>query len=262
MFFRGRVAHCHGEGFTGTVRATQSMLGTLCNFGGILLGAFAGLIFKRDLSPQRQLLLKMMVGLALVWFGFKIALGGLLAGDWRYGGKLFLILLVSMIVGRLLGKAMRIQAGLNRLGQFAKEKLESGNRNDGLLAAVILFCAAPLGVVGAVEDGIAALTSNRIAPLVIKGVIDGLAAMSFARMFGARVMLAALPVAALLGGIAFGANHLEPVLRAHGALDALHVVCGFLTLYVSLIVFEVKKVELGDYLPAMFVAPALAILFR
>jgi hypothetical protein len=32
--------------------------------------------------------------------------------------------------------------------------------------------------------------------------------------------------------------------------------------YVSLIVFEVKKVELGDYLPAILVAPALAYAFR
>ncbi|HMJ88951.1 MAG TPA: DUF554 family protein [Candidatus Acidoferrum sp.] len=235
------------------------MLGTLLNFAGILLGGLAGLILNRDLPTRQQLLLKLLIGLALIWFGFKIALSGLLAGDWRYFGKLFLILLVSMIAGRMIGRLLRIQKGLNHLGHLAKEKLGTGNRNDGLLAAVILFCAAPLGFVGAIENGLA---NRSFEPLLIKGVIDGLAAMSFARMFGPRLLLAGLPVAALLAAISFGALSIEPWLRSNQMLDALHVVCGFLILYVSLIVFEIKKVELGDYLPAMLVAPAVAALFR
>jgi len=237
------------------------MLGTLFNFAGILLGGLAGLILKRDLPARQQAILKVAVGVALAWFGFAIALSrksGLLAGDWRYFGKLFLILLVSMVAGRMIGRLLRIQKGLNQLGQMAKEKLGTEKRNDGLLAAVILFCAAPLGIVGAVEDGLA----NQFPPLLIKGVIDGMAAMSFARMFGVRLLAAALPVAALQLAISFGALQAEPWLRSHQMLDALHVVCGFLILYVSLIIFEVKKVELGDYLPAMLVAPALAWLFR
>lgn len=234
------------------------MLGTLINSAGIVLGALLGLLLQRELSTRRQLLLKMLIGLALVWFGLGLAWSGLSAGDWRYLGKMFLILLVSMIAGRLIGKACRLQAALNFLGQTAKEKLNTGNRNDGLTAAIILFCAAPLGVVGAIEDGLA----GRVAPLAVKAVIDGLAAMSFARLFGARVLASALPVLALEGAIALGVSHLQPWLQQHAAVDAIHVVCGFLTVYVSLIVFEVKKVELGDYLPAVPVAVALAAWLR
>src|ERR1044072_4393419 len=112
------------------------MFGPLLNFAGIVVGAMAGLTLKRDLPVRQQLWLKLFIGLALVVAGMKIAFSqqsGLLAGDWKHFGKLFVILLLSMIVGRLIGKALRIQKGLNHLGQYAKTKLESGNRNDGLL---------------------------------------------------------------------------------------------------------------------------------
>lgn len=234
------------------------MLGTLLNCAGILLGAMAGVIARGEIPPRRQLLLKLLVGLALVWVGLSSALSALTSGRWHYFGFLFLVLLVSMVAGRIIGRLLHLQSALNRAGQFAKEKLSSPSANAGLLAASILFCAAPLGFVGAVEDGL----GNRFHALLIKGVIDGLAAFSFARMFGMRIVLAAVPVALLLGGISFSASAALPWLETHRLLDPIRVVCGFLVVYVALIVFEVKKVELGDYLPAIAVAPAVAWLFR
>jgi uncharacterized membrane protein YqgA involved in biofilm formation len=200
----------------------------------------------------------MAVGVALVWFGLKIALSALGAAGWKYGLKLFLILLVAMTAGRLIGRLMRLQKGLNRLGQMAKQKLSGSDRNDALLATTILFCATPLGLVGALMDGL----GNVFAPLAIKGVIDGLATMAFVRMSGWRVMCAMLPMAVLLAAMTTVSHALEPWLRSHQLLDAVNVVGGFLVLYVSLIIFEVKKVELADYLPALAVAPALAWMFR
>jgi hypothetical protein len=237
------------------------MLGTLLNTAGIALGGIIGLTARAELSARRQLLLKVVIGVALVWFGLKIALSALTAGDWRYFVRLFLILLASMIAGRILGRLLQIQKGMNHLGRLAKERLSSASRHprDGFIAAAILFAAAPLGIVGAVEDG---LSGNGYHPLVIKGVIDGLAAFSFARMFGWLVIPAALPMALLQLAISTGVRALAPWLHGHQLIDPIHVVCGFLVLYVSLIVFEVKKVELGDYLPAILVAPALAWLLR
>ncbi len=234
------------------------MLGTLLNTLAILLGGSLALLTRIEIAPRRQLFLKMVIGVALVWYGLKIAITALGTGDWRFGGRLFLILLVSMIAGRLLGRLLRIQRAMNRLGQLAKERLSKPNPNDALTAMIILFCASPLGIVGAITDGL----GNVFQPLLIKGLIDGLAAFSFARMFGWRVLVSALPMAALLGGMTFGAQAVEPWLHSHQLLDAVNIVAGFLVLYVSLIVFEVKKVELGDYLPALAVAPTLAWLFR
>src|SRR6185436_10095125 len=95
-------------------------------------------------------------------------------GLWSGSVKLFfyhfIIVLLAMIIGHALGKLCRIQIWMNRIGQSAKEKLERAAANpkkaagDGVIAATLLFCAAPLGIVGALEDGL----QRYFAPLAIK----------------------------------------------------------------------------------------------
>jgi uncharacterized membrane protein YqgA involved in biofilm formation len=240
------------------------MLGTLLNAGAIFLGALLGLTTKLDVSLQRQQLIKVLLGLATSWFGLKLFWDGL-----RWHGATtttaqqfffqLVVVLLAMIVGHLLGKLCRIQVAMNRLGQNAKTKLEhaatEGKKaaSDGLFAATLLFCAAPLGIVGALEDGL----RNYFQPLAVKAVMDGLAALSFARMFGWMAMLAALPLGAFLYCIALLGTRLAPWLEAQMLLGVVHASGGLIITYVALVIFEIKKVEIGNYLPALVVAPAL-----
>jgi uncharacterized protein len=163
------------------------------------------------------------------------------------------------VLGHLVGKLCGIQTAMNQLGQSAKTKLEavaakhSHAPSDGFMAATILFCAAPLGMVGALEDGLA----GYFAPLAIKAAMDGLAAFSFARMFGWTAALSAIPVAALLSGFTLLGERLEPLLRQHDVLGVVHASSGLIITYVALVIFEVKKVEIANYLPALVVAPLL-----
>ena len=58
------------------------------------------------------------------------------------------------------------------------------------------FCAAPLGILGAIHNG---LLPDYFYPLAIKALMDGLATMSFAAMFGWGVVLSAVPVLVFSG---------------------------------------------------------------
>jgi uncharacterized protein len=235
------------------------MLGTLLNVAAILLGAALALLTKWEISARRQQLLKVILGVATTFFGLKLLWNGLATSTIKFFFFQFIVVVVAMVLGHLIGKLFRIQAAMNRLGQTAKQRLEraasQGRKaaGDGFLAATVLFCAAPLGIVGAIEDGL----SRNIAPLAIKGVMDGLAAFSFARMFGWTVALTAVPLAALLSAITLLAARLEPWLEHHDVLGVVHACAGLLMTYIALVIFEVKKVELGDYLPSLVVAPLL-----
>ena len=240
------------------------MLGTLLNAGAILAGAVIGLATKWDVPAPRQQQIKVLLGVATTWFGLKLLWDGLiwngqLSGTARHFFFQIIIVLLAMIVGHLIGRLCGIQAWMNRLGQSAKVKLEraavvgKNTTSDGLMAATILFCAAPLGLVGALEDGL----QGYFAPLAIKAVMDGLASLAFARMFGWTALLAALPVAAFLSGFALLGTRLEPWLAAQGVLGGVHASAGLILTYIVLLIFEVKKVPVGDYLPALVVAPAL-----
>jgi uncharacterized membrane protein YqgA involved in biofilm formation len=172
-----------------SLRFEHTMVGTLINAGAILAGGLLGATTKVEVSVRRQQLIRVLLGVATAWFGLRLVWIGLAAGTARFFFYQLFIVLVAMVLGHLVGKLCRIQALMNRIGQSAKVKLErattEGKRaaNDGFTAATLLFCAAPLGIVGALEDGL----SRYFAPLAIKAVMDCLAALSFARMFGGGV---------------------------------------------------------------------------
>lgn len=236
------------------------MIGTWINVGAILLGALLGLATKFDVSPHRQQFIKVVLGVATVWFGFKLLWNGLAgSGGAKSFAYQFIIVLVAMVVGHLIGKVCGIQSMFNRLGQAAKKKLENAvakgpnGRNDGFLAAAILFTATPLGIVGGLEDGM----SRYWAPLAIKAVMDALAALSFARAFGWTALLSAIPVAALLMALTVVGARVEPWLAEQHLIGVTHASAGLIMTYVALVIFEVKKVEIANYLPALIAAPAL-----
>jgi uncharacterized membrane protein YqgA involved in biofilm formation len=48
-----------------------------------------------------------------------------------------------------------------------------------------------------------------------------------------------------------------PYLDAHQWTDSVNIVAGFVTCATALVIFEVRRVELANYLPALALAPLL-----
>lgn len=238
-----------------------TMIGTLINAVGILAGGLAGGNPRWQLSPARQQWFKVGLGVYTVYAGLSLVWKGL-NGTVGFMLKQFLIVLVAMSLGKLVGRLLHLQKLSNRLGEFARARMAKsgagapGRFGDGFLVGTALFCAAPLAFLGALQDGL----QGNWQLLAIKGVMDGLAVMAFVPLFGRGVMLAAVPVVAWQGLLTVGAQVLvrEEVLRELSPpLFALNITCGFLAFSVSLIVLELKKIELADYLPSLVLAPAL-----
>jgi uncharacterized membrane protein YqgA involved in biofilm formation len=237
------------------------MIGTLINAAGILAGGLAGGNPRWQMSPARQQWFKVGLGVFTVYTGLSLVWNGL-NGSVGFMLKQFLIVLAAMSLGKLLGRLLHLQKMSNRLGQFARQRMTRGKPGapgrfgDGFLVGAALFCAAPLALLGALQDGL----QHNWHLLAIKAVMDGLAAMAFVPMFGRGVMLAVVPVVAWQGLLTLGAQVLiqQEILRQPSPpLDALHITSGFLAFSVSLIVLELKKIELADYLPSLALAPLL-----
>jgi uncharacterized membrane protein YqgA involved in biofilm formation len=82
-------------------------------------------------------------------------------------------------------------------------------------------------------------------------------------MFGFGVMLSAVPVLVFQGTITLlCARFLLPYLDQHNLLDSVNATSGLLIFCVALIIFEIRKIELTDYLPALVFAPLLTYWFR
>jgi uncharacterized membrane protein YqgA involved in biofilm formation len=202
-------------------------LGATINAAGILLGSLIGLIRRQGLSPQSESFLKLAIGVFTVFYGLRLVWMGF-SGTFGQGLKLFGIALMAVVLGRLLGKLMRLQKMSNAAGQYARKLIEntkpgSPDRfSNGLAACAILFCASPLGILGAIHAVLPAGPGGGgyLYPLGIKAVMDGLAMMGFVRMFGLGAVLSALPVFVFLSVISLGTMvYVEPLLRTTGLTD-------------------------------------------
>ena len=238
-------------------------IGTLLNAAGILLGGVAGLTVARQIPPARQAQVKIIlaaftvwVGLSMTWQGFNGSVGQIF--------KQFSFVILAMMAGKLVGQVLGIQKNLNRLGQYARERfvqsnlLDAHRTSDGFITCTLLFCVGPMSILGAVEDGVA----GNYKILAIKAAMDGLATMVFVTTFGWGAMLEVIPVVAYQGTITLLAAQLQPYLQQQELLDSVNATGGLLVFSLALVILEIKKVELADYMPSLALAPLLTFLNR
>jgi hypothetical protein len=234
------------------------MVGALINSAGIVLGGGLALLVKKPLSTANQSRARILLGVFTVWYGLSLTLSSL-NGSVRQRLKLLALVLLAMVLGKLAGKAMRLQKLSNAMGQFATRKMNSASGkpefNNGFRVATALFCAAPPAILGSLSEGLAGFYNV----LCVKAAMDGLATMSFVRTFGWGAILSAIPVLAWQGAIIRGAALLQdPLLhQAQPLLESIMATDGLLIFCVALIVLQIKKVAVADYLPSLALAPLL-----
>jgi uncharacterized protein len=239
-------------------------IGAFLNALGILLGGLFGLARREPLSARAQIFFRNALGAFTVFFAFRLVWLSV-NGTFLLCFKQLGLAVLAVVLGNLLGKLLRLQKLSNRLGRHATHLMSSAETTsprktaDGFFACTILFWAAPLGLLGAVTDGL----TGYFYLLAVKGVMDGLAMMSFVKMFRWPAALSALPVLALLGGITLACRFcVRPFLEQHQLVDSANAAAGLVAAAVALVIFETRKVELANYLPSIAVAPLLAWLLK
>jgi uncharacterized membrane protein YqgA involved in biofilm formation len=235
------------------------MIGSILNAGGIVAGGALGLARRKHLSPTMESRFRIGLGVFTVFYGLRLTWISL-HGTFGQLFKQVLIILAALMLGRLTGHLLRLQAMSNQLGRAARERIAAAKPEDprradaGFRTCSVLFCAAPLGILGAVQDGL----SDYWYPLAVKSVMDGLATMGFITIFGWGSMLSAVPVLAVQGSISLICSlALGPYLTAHGLADSVNATGGLLVFCVALVILDLKTIHLADYLPSLAFAPLL-----
>ena len=236
------------------------MNGAFLNALGILLGALFGLIRREPLPARTQEQLRAALGI------FIMAAGGWqvwqnLGAGFGNGLKHLLLTFLAVVLGFWLGKLLGFQRLSNRLGRLAGQYIAAAQAKPpgpavaGLVAGLVLFGAAPLGWLGAVQDG----CTGWFHLLAAKSLMDALAMAGFVRIFGWPVALSAFPIYGILGLLTLACQRLAvPFCAAHHLLEPVNAATGLVACLVSLVIFQLRKVELTNFLPALVVAPLLA----
>ncbi len=239
------------------------MNGTLLNASAILACGLFALITRQQLSERMQVWFKIVLGTFTAFFGLRLVWDSV-NGPPLLVAKQLLIVVAALILGRLTGRRLRLQKLSNALGRFARDGIERAAEGgptrfgDGFTICAALFCAAPLAFLGALQDGL----SGYYHPLVVKSLMDGLATMAFVPAFRWGAVASAVPVLAWQGTLALLAHAAAPWLDHLGVLASINATGGLLVSFVALLIFEVARVEMADYLPSLLWAPLLTWLWR
>lgn len=235
------------------------MTGTLVNVAAIIVGTVVGQLVGGRLTDDLQARMIHGVGLIVLVIGVDNALA------WRDTNVLFV--LGGVLLGGLVGEALGIERRLAAVGDLAQEHLARGRRahgadgpaastlSEGFVTASLIFCVGAMAVVGSIQDG---LTGNHDT-LFTKAVLDGFTSIALAASLGPGVALSALSVLLYQGALTLGSGLLDDVLtEGSDALLALTSAGGVLIVGLSLKILDLEDVKVGNFLPALLFAPALA----
>ena len=244
-----------------SLRVTGAFLNAL----GILIGGLLGLAMLQPLSIRGQIFFRSLLGAMTIFFGLQLVWLGV-NGTFLSALKQAGIAGLAVIIGFWTGRLLHLQKLSNRLGRYASTLVTAAQagaprKAGGFTACLILFSAAPLGLVGAVTDGLPVGDdpTGFFWLLAVKAVMDGLAMTGFVKVFGWPSALSAFPVFAFLGGITLACQSwAHPWLEAHGLVGSVQVAAGYVACAIALMIFEVRRVELANFMPALAVAPLLA----
>ncbi len=234
--------------------------GTLINVTTVILGGTLGVALGNRLPEKTRQTVLHGLGLMTLVIGVSMAITTQNA----------LIPLFSVLIGGILGEALRIEDGLERLGKWSEVRLgqlfgsqgkAAGNRAaQGFITASLVFCVGPMTVLGSIQDGL----MGDYTLLAIKSLMDGFAAMALAASLGFGVILSAGTVLGYQGGLSllamlFGAA-LGGVTRQTPWVVEMTATGGVVILSIAFLLLDIKRIRAANLLPAVFVAPALVAL--
>ena len=241
-------------------------LGTLINLAAVAAGGGIGLVVGHRLPEQMRRTI--MQGLGLVTLAVAIV-GFAPLADADDGLKRAVIAIASVILGGTLGEVLRLEERLEGAGIRLRERIGSkrsersegagseGSRHprfvEGYVVASTVFCAGPLTILGAVQDGL----GNSIRLLVIKSTLDGFAAVGFASVYGWGVLASLATIAIYQGALTAAAVLIEPLLTEE-ILAQVEAVGSLLVLGIGLRLLELSDVKVINLVPSLFIAAIAA----
>jgi uncharacterized membrane protein YqgA involved in biofilm formation len=216
------------------------MLGPVVNAVTILVCGLAGCFFVRNSPGRFEEIIKNGIGLFLLYIGIKGAMEN----------QQVLLLVISIVIGAIIGEAVDIDKWMNRLGCWAEAKLrmKNGAFAKGFVSASILFCTGSMAIVGSIQSG---LQGNH-ETLFAKSVMDGTFSVIFGASMGISVAFSAIPVLIYQGLIAFLSMVIRDFLNP-SVIREISAVGSLLLAAIGLNFLGVTKIKVANLIPAVFI---------
>lgn len=218
------------------------MLGVWFNFATVVVGGIVGTLLRGGIKEKFSKTINVGLALCVLLIGMSGALET----------QNVMMVIVSIVIGSVLGELMRIEDGLDALGDWAQKRFSKGDSGfaSGFVNATLLFCVGSMAVVGSLEAGL----QNDSSTLMAKGMLDGVSAIIFGSTFGIGTVFSAIPLTVYQGGIALLSGVLAPFLT-DALITEMSAVGSILIVGLSFNMMGLTKerIRVGNMLPAILV---------
>lgn len=228
-----------------------SLFGTVFNAVLVIIGACIGLMLKKGLSDTMADTVMKGLGLCTLFLG----ISGSLVGENS------MILIISMVVGTLIGQGIDLEDKIQKLGELVERKFGSKKEGqktsiaEGFVTSSLLFCVGAMSIVGALQSGL----SLDHAVQMNKSMLDFVAAIIFASSLGVGVLFSAAFVFVYQGSITLLAEWVAPLLT-ETVIHEMSCVGSVIIIGLALNMLGITKLKVMNYVPAIFI-PIILCMF-
>ncbi|MFK2826565.1 DUF554 domain-containing protein [Bacillus sp. B190/17] len=221
------------------------LYGSIVNALAIVAGSLLGKWFNRIPEGIKGTVMQ-AIGLAVIVLGLQMGLKS----------EEFLTVIVSLVIGAVIGEVLKLDNRLNQLGLWLEKKV--GKKNDeisisqGFVTATLIFVVGAMAILGALDSGIRG--SHEV--LFTKAILDGVTALVLTTTLGIGVVFSAIPVLVYQGMIAVFATQIDQFVPKEW-MDAFIIEMtatgGIMIMAIGLNVLGLTKVRVANLLPSLFV---------
>ena len=222
------------------------MLGVIVNVITVLLGSSVGLLFKKGIPERVSRAAMIGLGACTLYIG----ISGSLSGENP------LIVIASVVLGAITGTLLNIDDGINRFAGMIEDKFKKDGKGvsiaEGIVTATLLFCVGSMTVTGSIQAG---LTGDN-SVLITKATLDLVSSAMLASSLGIGVLLAAVPVFVIQGGLVLLAELIAPIMST-AAINEMTCAGSLLIIMLGTNLMGISKIKVADFLPAIVFAPII-----
>lgn len=225
------------------------LLGSLVNCLAIMAGSFSGIIL-RNITEQTKDTVTKGISLGVVALAIQMSLQA----------SSFIIIIISICLGGMIGEFLKIEDSMTRLGLFLENRFAQGNSNfaEGFVTATLIYVIGSMGIIGAIESGV---TGNH-QTLFTKAVMDGFMSIMLTASLGIGVLFSAFPVLIYQGAITIFASVIVrylPTELLDSLMNEISAIGGLMILAIGLNVMKLTKIRVSNYLPGILVLIAIMV---
>lgn len=223
------------------------MIGVLVNTVAVIIGSLVGLLLNKQIPKKFTDAIMIGIGLCTIYIGISGTLKG----------KNTLILIISTVIGAIIGTWLDIDNKINTFGHWIETRLKKSTGNPGLVAegfvtGCLLFCIGAMTIVGSLNAGLTG--DNQM--LFTKSLLDFISSAMLSVSFGIGVLFSSVFVLVFQGSIVMLAQFLHPILT-EAAIAEITCVGSLMIMALGMNIIGITKIKVANYLPSLIIAPIL-----